>query len=182
MKLPKNSVLWQFKGYSRSIAAGAARRVATGSISLASPQSGKQAHSTAAPYQIKASALIWRGRRGRGYRAAALLRGCDVEQARSDDAAHVAGKTIELDSCLPSRELCEAFSELYCRRALTRSPAFLFGAYSCSRNRIRIAAASARVALPCGTSVVAVRPVMRPSALAHRMASFAHALMLSASV
>lgn len=51
-----------------------------------------------------------------------------------------------------------------------------------SRNRIRIAAVSERFALPCGTSVVAVRPVMRPSAFAHCMAFSAHALMLAASV
>ena len=36
------------------------------------------------------------------------MRGCDVEQARSDDAAHVAGKSIGIYSRHPSRELCEA--------------------------------------------------------------------------
>ena len=41
--------------------------------------------------------------------------------------------------------------------------------------RIRIAATSARVALPFGASVVAVRPLMRPSATAHCTAVFAQA-------
>ena len=52
---------------------------------------------------------------------------------------------------------------------------------SFSRNRVRIAAASARVASPPGASAVAVRPVIRPSALAQRIASCAQALTSEAS-
>ena len=39
-----------------------------------------------------------------------------------------------------------------------------------STNRIRIVATCARVALPCGLSVVSVTPVIRPSAFAHCIA------------
>ena len=39
-----------------------------------------------------------------------------------------------------------------------------------SQKRIRMVATSARVAVPCGTSVVSVRPVIRPFSFAHCIA------------
>ena len=47
---------------------------------------------------------------------------------------------------------------------------------------MRIAATSARVAVPCGASVVAVRPLMRPAPTAHCIASVAQLETLEASV
>ena len=58
---------------------------------------------------------------------------------------------------------------------------YLSDATPCKK-RMRIVAASARVAVPSGTMVVAVRPVISPSALAHSIASSAQLLMLAASV
>ena len=55
---------------------------------------------------------------------------------------------------------------------------YLFAA-ALSRKRIRMVAASARVAVPLGTMVEAVRPVMRPSALAQAIASSAHSEIAS---
>lgn len=53
--------------------------------------------------------------------------------------------------------------------------------YFCMK-RIRIDATSARVALPCGASVVAVRPLIRPALTAQRIASVAQLETLEASV
>ena len=51
-----------------------------------------------------------------------------------------------------------------------------------SMNRMRIAAVSARVALPCGSSMLLLLPLIRPSALAHCIASTAQDETLSTSL
>ena len=50
------------------------------------------------------------------------------------------------------------------------------------QKRVRMVAASARVAVPAGTRVLLVRPLISPSALAHRRASTAQEPMEAASV
>lgn len=51
-----------------------------------------------------------------------------------------------------------------------------------SQNRIKMVATCARVALPCGFSVVPVTPVISSSAFAHCIAAVAYALISAASV
>lgn len=51
-----------------------------------------------------------------------------------------------------------------------------------SQKRMRIVAASARVAVPCGAMVLAVRPLIRPAAFAHFIDSSAQLLIEPASL
>ena len=69
------------------------------------------------------------------------------------------------------------FFEKPCRQTTTcRSRVVAATCAQFSKKRWRIAATWARVAWPCGSRVVAVVPLIRPSALAHCMTSTAHAL------
>ena len=132
-------------------------------------------------------------------RAAIRFSGCVLglgedtpQQAKRGNGTPVSSlvQVVCINTCPACRFLCppkRAYNEIFRkeRRRGENSPLPSLGSdYSaifCAK-RMRIAATSALVALPCGARVVAVRPLIRPAPTAQRIASVAQLETLEASV